>query len=81
MKCAPGYKYNSKTKTCEPKKGNRVMRFRTYAFGGRPAPKNGNGKNGNGNGNGGNGNGNGGNGNGGGNGSGGNGGGGNGGGQ
>ena len=50
MKCPPGYKYNTKTKTCEPKKSNRVMRFRNYAFFGRPS-KNGNGKNGNGNGN------------------------------
>ena len=75
MKCPPGYKYNPKTKTCEPKKGSKVMKFRTYAFGGRPAPKSDNGKNGNGNGGNGNGNGNGGNGNGGGNGSGGNGGG------
>ena len=71
MKCPPGYKYNPKTKTCEPKKSNRVMRFRNYAFFGRPS-KNGNGKNGNGNGNGNGGNGSGGNG---GNGSGGNGGG------
>ena len=49
MKCPPGYKYNPKTKTCEPKKSNRVMRFRNYAFFGRPS-KNGNGNGGNGSG-------------------------------
>ena len=63
MKCPPGYKYDKKTKSCVPKKGVRVMRFRPYinlAIEKKPK-KNGNGngnKNGNGKGNG-NGNGNG----------------------
>ena len=68
MKCPPGYKYDKKTKSCVPKKGVRVMRFRPYinlAIEKKPKKngngngnKNGNGKgNGNGNGNGGNGNG------------------------
>ena len=30
MKCPPGYKYDKKTKSCVPKKGVRVMRFRPY---------------------------------------------------
>ena len=81
LRCPPGYAYDSKTKTCMPKRGKR-MYFRYPYFGSssvnksEPSDNNGNGTNGNGT-NGGNGNGNG-NGNGGGNGAGGNGGGGNG---
>ena len=63
VRCPPGYVYDSKTKTCVPKRGKRVY-FRYPYFGGSakkadPQPSNGNG-NGNGNGAGnGNGNGNG----------------------
>ena len=80
IECPPGYKYDSKLKTCVPTNSKRIMRFKNYPFYGRPSMNgnkktNGNG-NGSGNGNGnGNGGGNGSGGNGGGNGSGGNGGG------
>ena len=48
MKCPPGYKYDKKTKSCVPKKGVRVMRFRPYInLAIEKKPK----KNGNGNGN------------------------------